>query len=496
MAQNSRLGVRLGFPLGSFAPSGNFFVTVSDTLSLSDSIANQFVSFSDTLSFSDSISRFAVVAFPLSDSLVLTDTPLVDKYLWNASITIDHTKCGSQDSTNFPFLFGGQFPDLRTVANGGKIYSANGYDLYFSSDSAGQFPLDFDIDTWEGPSGKINAWVRIPILSHLFDTTIYVFYSNPSVTTQQSNPVTMWLNCGYQAVYHGGDGTNLSLADSTGNATAQVNHSATAAFGKIGGGFQTVSGQYVDTGDKCPSLFNGSNNYLTISYWVLNPSADDGAFSDQVHGMNGTNGSLCRLECGSEQTGGNRQVAGLMLATDVNYTTSLYVLQAFLTGMASQLTHILITVDLTDYSNSFSYVNGSGSNNQFRLSSGTYGNVLRTLADNLAIARYGSAGLVDGAILDEIRYSNQWRSASWDLAEYNNQSSPGTFFSTTIGTVPPGVNTSQFLLHISAIDEHVAVSVSQMVVNTMVTQKPPVITSQYILLAAILQPAGWQVKEI
>jgi hypothetical protein len=53
-----------------------------------------------------------------------------------------------------------------------------------------------------------------------------------------------------------------------------------------------------------------------------------------------------------------------------------------------------------------------------------------TPANNaLNIGDYGGSGEYFGGALDEIRISNMARSADWIAAEYNNQSSPTTFYS-------------------------------------------------------------------
>jgi hypothetical protein len=48
-------------------------------------------------------------------------------YSYYRSVTIDYTKCGTADSADFPVLV--SFTDLnfRTVANGGRVQNASGY---------------------------------------------------------------------------------------------------------------------------------------------------------------------------------------------------------------------------------------------------------------------------------------------------------------------------------------------------------------------------------
>src|SRR5258706_14400600 len=108
-------------------------------------------------------------------------------YTFRNSITIDHTKCGSSDSTNFPMLFSGTYTYLKTVGNGGNVTNVNGYDIIFTSDIAGTTLLDFELVNYSASTGTVEFWVRIPTLSHTTDTVIYLFYGNSSITTYQWN---------------------------------------------------------------------------------------------------------------------------------------------------------------------------------------------------------------------------------------------------------------------------------------------------------------------
>src|ERR1700736_7070434 len=108
-------------------------------------------------------------------------------YVRRRTITIDHTKVPNTDQTNFPVLISGTYPYLATTANGGNVRSANGYDIIFTSDAAGTSNLTFERESYNPTTGTATFWVKIPTVSHTTDTAIYMFYSNSSVTTDQSN---------------------------------------------------------------------------------------------------------------------------------------------------------------------------------------------------------------------------------------------------------------------------------------------------------------------
>ena len=97
------------------------------------------------------------------------------------AITIDHRKVSNTDQTNFPVLISGTFPYLATVTNGGHVQNANGYDIVFTSDAAGQVQLPHEIDSYNPTTGAAAFWVGIPTLSHTTDTSIYMWYGNSAV---------------------------------------------------------------------------------------------------------------------------------------------------------------------------------------------------------------------------------------------------------------------------------------------------------------------------
>ncbi|MBP6858197.1 MAG: DUF2341 domain-containing protein, partial [Candidatus Pacebacteria bacterium] len=168
----------------------------------------------------------------------VTTQPALTTYY--RAINIDYTKVPNTDQTDFPILVQGTYSYLKTVANGGKVQNANGYDIGFYSDSGLTTPLKFEINKWSATTGELIAWIKIPTLSHTTNTTIYMAYGNPSITTDQSDPAGVWTN-NYLSVWHLGDGTTLNLADSTSNNNTLVNGNSTPATpGKFYGGADFV----------------------------------------------------------------------------------------------------------------------------------------------------------------------------------------------------------------------------------------------------------------
>src|SRR6185369_3765398 len=129
---------------------------------------------------------------------------------------------------------------------GGHVANANGYDIGFYADSSGSTKLKWEINSYNPSTGQLIAWVKIPTLSSTTDTSFYLFYGDPSITSDQSDPLNTW-DSNFKAVYHLGDGTILTATDSTGGNNGTLINSPTAIAGKISGAVHLVStsSQYI-----------------------------------------------------------------------------------------------------------------------------------------------------------------------------------------------------------------------------------------------------------
>jgi len=336
------------------------------------------------------------------------------------TITIDHTKVGSTDHTDFPLLFSGTYSYLATIANGGKVENASGYDIGFYSDSALTTKLDWEIETWDPATGVINAWIRVPTVSHTSDTVIYIGYSDSSITTDQSNHGGVW-DANYGAVYHlkstgtlGTDSTSNANDEPGGNNGVTV---PTATTGQINGGasFVKASSQALSI-DDAASL--RATDHFTLSCWYKPTSLS--AYNIMIG-----KGSDSILNYFLETTGeATPHVRVGFTQGAFNY------LSAF--GTTGLSTGVWIYMGGTyDGANFKAFLNGAvdGTNGQ----TGNADNPIGGSGSRLAIGQSGGVGAAyaDG-IIDEPRISiGIARSADWFLSEYNNQNSPSTFY--TVG---------------------------------------------------------------
>lgn len=329
-------------------------------------------------------------------------------WTYRKSITIDHTKVGVSTTTpltDFPFLFSVTDTDLKSVSNGGKIASSTGGDLLFTA-SDGSTKLDHEIESYDPTTGTTIVWVRIPSVSPSVDTVIYVYFGNDNVQNNQ-NPTGVW-DSNYKAVYHLKDGSTLSAKDSTINANDGTISTPTATTGKIDGAASFT------TGDKITKTTNSSlsiSGSFTLEAWV-NQSNLTG-YHDVITKTNSTSDGNYYLETngsdieigfynGSGFTGFNSSGSGTTMSTNNWY-------------------HIVAVYD--NAGNALrGYINGTEVINQ---SAG--GATPQTDANALSLG-LGYVGENFLGTMDEARVYGGARSLDWIKTEYNNQSSPSTFF--------------------------------------------------------------------
>jgi hypothetical protein len=194
-----------------------------------------------------------------SASYVINQSGGANGYSYGRAITISGAKVPS-NQTDFPVLISGVYNYLGTAPPYGRVQNANGYDIIFTSDLTGSTPLSFEREKYVAATGEVAFWVRIPILSHPGDTTIYMWYGKSGISSDTATPAQVW-DGNFAAVYHlNGAIMNDSTAANNGSPT-----NVTAALGQVAGaGSFDGSSSYADVGANIPALSSGA----TFSAWV------------------------------------------------------------------------------------------------------------------------------------------------------------------------------------------------------------------------------------
>ena len=93
------------------------------------------------------------------------------------------------------------------------------------------------MEKYDGTTGNLIAWVKIPSLSSSSDTVFYLLYGDSSINTDQSDPPNTW-DSNFKGVWHMSDSAaNTTIRESTAtgaNATNNANTSTKTATGQIG----------------------------------------------------------------------------------------------------------------------------------------------------------------------------------------------------------------------------------------------------------------------
>jgi len=113
-----------------------------------------------------------------------------DSWSYQRMITIDPTQVAG-DLYDFPVLIhlSGDWLGYQASGDPGHVRQNDGGDIRFVSTN--HIQLDHEIELYDGTSGTLVAWVRIPFLSGTSDTQIYMLYGNPGCE-DQSNPEAVW----------------------------------------------------------------------------------------------------------------------------------------------------------------------------------------------------------------------------------------------------------------------------------------------------------------
>jgi len=338
------------------------------------------------------------------------------------SITVDHTLCGSADSTNFPLMVSGTYSYLKTTGNSGDLTSSSGYDVKFYSDSALINELKYERVFWSGSTGYSEFVVKVPTLTYAADAVIYMAYGNSSITTDKSDPTNVY-DANFLAVWHFGDGTTLGLNDSTSNGITLTNSSGTAAAGVAGGAV----------------ALNGTSQHLTGGTSSTLDLTGDLTFEALVKPTAFTNYNGILSRCNSNLPD---PYDWYIIASGESGKAGK---PRFFVGNGSVNTNFDGTTALT--ANAWNYtavvmsgttctIDANGTSNSGTLSGSRTGHT-RTLyvgnrADNAT--RFGGS-------IDEIRVSNTVRSTSWRTATYNNWTNTSTFY-----TISSNLNTTSYTL--------------------------------------------------
>lgn len=353
-------------------------------------------------------------------------------YSYYRTITVDHTKCGSSNSSSFPILVSLNHTTMKSVANSGHIQNSTTQaspavtmpaDLIFTSDSVGNTKIPWEVEFWDASNGLLICWVQLASVSYTADTTFYMFYGDSGVTTAQNTgsytPQNVW-DTNYKGVWHLPDGTTLTKNDSTSSGNTLSNGTASAATGKVGGGagFNGTS-NYLYSSDDASLLINLP---VTLECWYKRNVSTGAGLLFGISSLAGGGG----VGIGVGNVGGYYSNNSIVISKPNINNTSVAV-----APLDTNWHHLVVTIDTIN--GELVYVDGAyvGLDTNKGGLFGGYNRGAYTGSWGYYISSY-----LNGST-DELRVSNIVRTADWVTTEYNNQNAPGNIGSAnflTFGT--------------------------------------------------------------
>ncbi len=339
---------------------------------------------------------------------------------YRKTVTIDDAKVGgAANLTDFPVLISVTDTDLKATASGGYVGQTDGGDILFTS-SDGLTKLSHEIEKYDSTTGELVAWVKVPTLAYSGqgDTVIYTYYGNASAADQAS-ATNVW-DSNFKMVQHLEETASSTISDSTSNSNnCTINNAVTVnATGKVNGGddFDGSNDRH-DCGTNA-SLAITSN--LTVSFWFYADTlVSNDFFVGKTDPANWDDGY------------GFWNNTGAPLATRLYfYVDDFDLYKVGITRSASTWTHVVGVYD--DTGNTVTIFKDGAQVTQIAYTGTNAFGATR----NFYIGTSGDdAYNLDGK-LDEVRVSNTARSSGWITTEYNNMSSPSTFFTIGSQTTP------------------------------------------------------------
>lgn len=333
-------------------------------------------------------------------------------FSYKATLTVtSNSSLLPSTQSNYPLWVDITDNSLKLVANGGSVTDAAGDDVVPYSDSGLSSQLTFEIEDYNGSTGRWRGWVLIPSLS--LGLVFYMGIGNAAITTSQDNENAVW--AGFEDVYHLGD----TIVGSRGHdSTANANHGTALNTSDETGLLNTALGFNGSTASVSTPITDLSFASGTISCWAK-PSS---AFNDGMH----------RVMWG-QYNPATSNVFDLEKFSDGNFNAG------WQTPSGDDRASVASTG--TTYPNGqwvyyeVTWVNGGNT-------------ILR--ADGVQLATQGSLDAITNVDdpfyagrdlwfghLDELRISSVVRSQDWGVTDTNSQGDPATFISSSFASVGP-----------------------------------------------------------
>jgi hypothetical protein len=366
---------------------------------------------------------------------LLLSSPIWAAFTSVYSITVDPTKVGGTNIGNYvlwvcangstaPCDAGTHtelsIPALKTTGNGGDVTSSSGYDVRFASDSACTAMLNYELEAGSYvPTTGFGSWfVQIGTASASVDTVIYMCIGDASITTDGTSTTAWTTDANFNRVWH--------MPVVTGSTTAGRIESTGQGATPVFGGVSTVRGDLLNGANAglnaSGQLFTqatetglpvGASNPWSISMWFKTSIATDKFLFSYCQFSNNANCNAINI---------NHTAGKITLyASTLPNPASIKAVGA--TTVNDGNWHYVVVASNANNENKI-YIDGAlDGTNATQAASST--------ADSMClnhVCNDGGTLICSACQDDELRVRTDYTAAGRILADYNNQSSPWTFY--------------------------------------------------------------------
>lgn len=323
------------------------------------------------------------------------------------------------DQSDFTVMFRAIDSDLASYAQ------ADGDDIVFALEDGTK--LDHELERYDGNTGELVAWIRIPTLPASANSSFYLYYGNPSAGNQES-PAGTWDN-DFQMVHHleeSGD-RQTTLEDSTANLNngdllGQGNNYPTYLNNGIVAGARAHPGQFANGQSEDPAVrfFDFGDPGLSTSFTAEAWARVSGNQSGSDHHPILWKGNVIGWGANYFFRIAVRQNNGITWGVTCGNTEAWFDGGSASTGWA----HYAISFDGTT---TRAYINGQQVASDNDCAGRTLNVTSQPYRSGYGIVQGNGETILNGDV-DEVRISSLPRSGGWLRTHYNNLSDPGAFF--------------------------------------------------------------------
>lgn len=302
--------------------------------------------------------------------------------------------------------------NLKTTGNGGSVQNTVSWlgqtvcaDCVITSDIGATTPIKYDISAYSATTGAFMAQVKWSSISSSVDNVLYLNYGKASVTTYGGGSQGQAYDSSTCAVYHLGNGTSISLIDSSTNNVTLTNHGLAAAAGNPDGGASNSGTNYANATTGCTMP-----NPATVSAFLkLTANAANPAYVFTL-GAAATDSNIgCGPRSSSVVAGSSCQFQASAFTGNVFFPTNNW------SQMAVTITSGSASGTIAAYYNGT--LNGSAA----------YSANAMTTGDLYVMAGVSGPSINTTGTMEEVRVSIVARGATWLATETCAMLAPGSF---------------------------------------------------------------------